>query len=88
MSDELHSMMKRIQELSFAKLETELYLDMYPECRSALNYHQKLRDQLEVLVTEFENKYGPITTDGVVGDGWNWVKTIWPWQTDVMRGER
>lgn len=73
-------LMKKIQALSFAKTETELYLDGHPATESALAYYKELIMRLAALCEEYEAKYGPITAAGVVGDRWSWVDGAWPWQ--------
>lgn len=73
-------LMRKIQELSFAKVETELFLDTHPECRSALEYYQKTVDALEDAMEEYQNTYGPIVAASQNGTGWSWVDGPWPWQ--------
>ena len=77
------SLMKKVQELSFAKVETELYLDTHPESKEALNYYRDILSRLDDAMTEYQNKYGPIFAEGVVGDRWSWVEGAWPWQLQV-----
>ena len=76
------SLLERIRALSFAKTETELYLDAHPEASPALEYYKELIPRLNALMDEYESKYGPLTAAGVRDDGWSWVKGKWPWQTD------
>lgn len=73
-------LMKRIQELSFAKLEAELFLDTHPECKQALDYHRKMIGELDPLMAEYQNRFGPIVKEGVSSDKWNWIDGPWPWQ--------
>ena len=83
------TLMKEIQALSFAKVETELYLDVYPDNREALDYYRKTLSMLDEKMTEYQNKYGPLFAEGVTGDSWTWVKTKWPWQLEEgMRKEK
>ncbi len=77
------SLLRKIQALSFAKVETELYLDVYPEASAALDYYKKILSQLDEAMTEYQNKYGPLFAEGVVGDRWTWVEGKWPWQLDT-----
>ena len=74
------SLLRKIQALSFAKVETELYLDVYPEAAQALSYYRNILSQLDEAMTEYQNKYGPLFAEGVVGDRWTWVEGKWPWQ--------
>ena len=77
------SLLRKIQALSFAKVETELYLDVYPESAQALSYYRNILSQLDEAMTEYQNKYGPLFSEGVVGDRWTWVEGKWPWQLDT-----
>ena len=75
-------LMRKIQSLAFAKLEAGLYLDCHPDNRAALEYYHKLHGELDALVLEYSNKYGPITADDSSHMSWNWVEGAWPWQID------
>ena len=76
-------LLKKIQALSFAKNETELFLDTHPDSASALNYYKDILTELDGLMTEYQNKFGPLFAEGVVGDKWTWVEGKWPWQKDT-----
>lgn len=73
-------LMREIHALSFAITEAQLFLDTHPECRDALMYFKDLGGKLDVLMTEYQNKYGPLFADMTVGDKWTWVDGPWPWQ--------
>ncbi len=75
-------LLRKIQALSFAKVETELYLDTHPDNKRALEYYKDLLEELDEAMTEYQNKYGPLFAEGVVGQSWDWVKKKWPWQLD------
>ena len=77
------ALLKKIQALSFAKVETELYLDTHPDSKSALDYYRGILNKLDEAMTEYQNKYGPLFAEGVVGDRWSWVEGKWPWQLDT-----
>jgi len=75
---------KLIQTYSFIIYETVLYLDGHPHCRKALDHYAKYKAKLAEVTAVYEEKYGPLTIMGQdsCGDGWNWVKTPWPWEYD------
>jgi spore coat protein JB len=73
-------LMRKIQQLSFAKCETELFLDTHPECMMALNYYNKIVGELDVAMEEYQNMYGPIVAEASGADKWSWVNGPWPWQ--------
>ena len=81
-------LMRRIQELSFAKVETELFLDTHPECKLALDYYYKIVDELGMAMTEYQNKYGPIVASGTMSEGWSWIEGAWPWQLGHEDGKK
>ena len=80
MNNGKNALLKKIQALSFAKVETELYLDTHPECKAALEYYKNTLEALDELMSEYQNKFGPLFAEGVVGDRWSWVDGKWPWQ--------
>ena len=76
---------RKLQELAFAKVECELYLDAYPECAAALDYYRGIIGEYARLAELYENTVGPIRQENITADRWTWVDTPWPWQT--MGGE-
>ena len=73
-----------IRALSFAAVETNLYLDSYPEDREALAYFRRVRDELRALTAAYEQAHGPLTAMGATAkDSWDWVTTPWPWEREV-----
>lgn len=77
-------LLRKIQEVGFLMVECELYLDGYPECKSALDYYKELSEKYKNLLAEYEGEYAPIRHENIIGEKWSWVDTPWPWQT----GER
>ena len=71
---------KKLQELAFAKVECELYLDAYPECAAALDYYKGIIKEYAKLAELYENTVGPIRQENIMADKWTWVDTPWPWQ--------
>ena len=77
------SLQKRLQALDFAIVETTLYLDVYPDCKKALEYHKRLLKEREMLVQAMRGACGPNTAWEEQTDGWAWVKGPWPWEPDA-----
>lgn len=74
---------EKIRELTFVQKELELYLDTHPDCKTALDYYYQTVTALNDLAAEYEAKYGPLTSKGVMTDrGWTWVNMPWPWQRE------
>ena len=77
-------LMRKIQALSFAKVETELYLDAHKDAAPALEYYRDVVLRLNAAIEEYEAKYGPITAAGTRGNSWTWTAGKWPWQYDAQ----
>ena len=85
---ERDAMMKKVQELSFAKCETELFLDTHPDCRQALDYYHRILSELDAASLEYRAKYGPITAADSSTERWDWVDAPWPWHNGMSEQER
>lgn len=79
------ALMRKIQALSFAKVEAELYLDTHPENTNAIDYYKKILAELDEAMTKYQNEYSPIFAEGIVGNRWAWVDDNWPWHTDFEK---
>ena len=76
--------LNKLMAVELAMIETALYLDSYPENKSALNYYKKLIEEREKLSTELARAGRPMThTDAGKGDNWNWVDSPWPWEAEA-----
>ena len=74
-------LMKRINELSFALVETQLYLDGPPTNRAALDYYRTTYDEYQRLKQEYEANCAPLTPTSVGSETeWKWVREPWPWE--------
>ena len=72
-------LLKKIQAIDFAKVETELYLDSHPECAVALDHYRSLCMEYDALVAQYENSFSPLTHKSAAKDTWTWVNMPWPW---------
>lgn len=76
-----NALLLKLQQIDFSIYDVVLYLDAYPDCAEALAYYHSLLDTRAVLVSEYENKYGPLTAFSNNSKcSWEWTKTPWPWQ--------
>ena len=50
--------------------------------------YREIIDELDDLIEEYTDKYGPLTASDSMGDTWNWVEGPWPWQRDTDRNTK
>ena len=74
---------ERLQAVDFAIVETTLYLDVYPDCKKALEYHKRLLKERKLIAEALQGSCGPTTAWEEQSDGWEWVKGPWPWEPDA-----
>jgi spore coat protein JB len=74
-------MLTDIDALGFAMVDLNLYLDINPNDRDALNLFNKYRREKETKLKEYESKYGPITlnSESLNSFPWSWDDMPWPW---------
>lgn len=72
-----------IDLLSFACIDLNLYLDVYPNDRSAIDLFNQYRTQKNDLIEEYQNKFGPLllNSDSLNTYPWAWDDRPWPWQS-------
>lgn len=80
-NSEREDLIMQIDEQRFAIIEMNLYLDIYPNDKNALNkFNSYLRKEKE-LINLYESKYGPMTISSPVQtDNWFWNNSPWPWE--------
>lgn len=81
MTGEQSRLLHKINTLSFALTETNLYLDGHPTNRAALDYYRTTYDEYQRLKEEYESKFAPLTPSACASDTeWKWVREPWPWE--------
>ncbi|MGI6712409.1 MAG: spore coat protein CotJB [Bacillota bacterium] len=77
-------LLRKIQELEFAAVELNLYLDNNPSDEQALSDYNKFTQDLINLKDMYEAKYGPLTNFGNAPSQfpWKWVEEPWPWEEE------
>ena len=75
-------MLTCIDALSFAMIDLNLYLDIYPNSKEYIDLFNRYRIEKNNLVKEYENKYGPLTLDSDANNTypWAWDRMPWPWE--------
>ncbi len=79
--NEREDMLLQIMEYTFAMIDIQLYLDMYPNDRDALKLFNAYLNNKKNLTNMFEEKYGPLTIDSDnQKNNWTWNNSPWPWE--------
>ena len=76
--------MQQIQMYSFAVYDAKLYLDAYPNSKSALDFYNKYIKAENRAIQEYESRYGKIRLNGEESS-WQWTNGPWPWQNEEAK---
>ena len=79
------ALMHRLQKIDFSIVDTVLYLDMYPECKKALEFYHKLlkeRDELRAVLAE-RCKRPMSSFENASDTSWDWISSPWPWDASA-----
>lgn len=81
-NNEQSKMLLDLSEVSFAAHELNLYLDLHPDDQSMLSLFNDYRKKADQLITEYEEKYGPITLSSSSMDSvpFLWEADVWPFE--------
>ncbi len=80
-NSEREDMLMQIMEYTFAMIDLQLYLDMYPNDKDALKLFNTYLNNKKELTNMFEEKYGPLTIDSEVQrNNWLWDNSPWTWE--------
>ena len=80
--NEQAEMLTYIDSLCFACIDLGLYLDVFPNDRSAIDLFNQYRNQKKDLIEEYESKFGPLllNSDSLNTYPWAWDDRPWPWE--------
>lgn len=77
-NSEQEELLFNISEYGFMMHDMNLYLDVNPNNREALNKFNEYRNKVNELILKYERKYGPLMVSSVSDKTFNWIPT-WPW---------
>ena len=80
MNNEQRNMLKALQALSFALIDTALFLDTHPNNQRALEFYRKTSEAYRVLKEQYTSRYGTFSMADAAGESWEWINEPWPWQ--------
>lgn len=78
-------LIRKIQELSFAAVDLNLFLDTHPNNLQAIQDFNYISTNLKQMMDMYNQKYGPFANFGhsfATGNYWSWVADDekWPWE--------
>ena len=75
-------MLTDIDSLEFALIDLNLYLDVYPDDKNAIELFNKYRNEQNELLHAYQNEFGPIllNSDSLNNMPWMWDNKPWPWE--------
>ncbi|OFI05472.1 CotJB protein [Clostridium acetireducens DSM 10703] len=81
-SNQRNALLRQIQELEFAAVELNLYLDNNPNNINALRDYNCITEDLMAAKKKYEMMFGPLTNFGYAKSKapWQWVNEPWPWE--------
>ena len=77
-------LMREIQEVGFALVDLNLFLDSHPDNKLALDFFEDMQIKYAQLQADYEIEFGPLTAfDTNTEQGWTWVQSPWPWELEA-----
>ena len=74
-----------IDQVSFAVVEMNLYLDTHPEDEDALAFFREKVELRKEALKQYAEQYGPLTIDTAndrMSRSFEWVMQPWPWEVN------
>lgn len=80
--NEQAELLTMIDTLTFAVIDLNLYLDIYPNDQKMIELFNQYRVQKNELVAQYEQKFGPLTlnSNALMNYPWTWDNAPWPWE--------
>ncbi len=69
----------KIQELSFAAKDLNLYLDIYPNDTKMVELYKSYINELKKYKEIYNKEYSPLCVSDVSKDYFDWISSPWPW---------
>ncbi len=88
-ASERECLMNEINLVSFALNDLTLYLDTHPTCKNGLTLFKKLLEKRLALLTEYADKYNPLTQISMITgdpetDEYGWGEGPAPWEGGLI----
>ncbi len=77
-------LLRQIQEIDFALMDTKLFLDAYPHDMTAMEYFNQLLEKRDVAAAAYHAQCGPlVANEKIENNAWLWINGPWPWEFDA-----
>ena len=73
-------LLTEIDSLCFALTDLNLYLDVNKNDKDIINLYNQYRQKENILLDQYQRKYGPITLNSELKYPWSWDNSPWPWE--------
>ncbi len=75
-------LLTNIYAYGFAIVDLNLYLDVHPDDKNAINLFNQYVGEYKIMVEEYTRRYGRLEMAGINANQnkWTWVEEPWPWQ--------
>ena len=70
----------KIQQLTFASKDLNLYLDLHPEDTRLLDTFKTYNNELNRLKDAYNKEFGALCAKDVNGNYFDWISNPWPWE--------
>lgn len=81
--ENVEQLKSKLRAVDFSLVDTVLYLDVYPNCKKALEYYHKLIRERDMLCAKLKEMGMPVNNMSNVGDSWKWTDGPWPWEYEA-----
>lgn len=77
---EMIRLLKELMAVDFVVYELGLFLDTHPDCRQALEDHNKMVRRSRELTAAYEQRFGPLSLDSPSQFPYQYINDPWPWE--------
>ena len=84
--NEEQDILLKIDQLSFAMHEINLYLNNFPEDKGMINNYNSLQNEYNKLLNYYESNYTPLQSNNpyMTSSPFIWTEDVWPWDRRVL----
>lgn len=79
-----YDLLDRIQSTQLDALKLNMHLDVFPNDKKSKDEFEKLSYELDCLLSEYQNSFGPLSNFGLsyIENPVLWTSDPWPWDNE------